>query len=129
MQTRQLTTAYSGVPSDGTHGIDEKLLWIPYRTTLPKSRIQVEVGPFYDREWQYGMDLMNLIIREGKSWPFDKEFVSVDDFRGYFLSHTAFVVRRIDILQNNKSDINNEGDVLTFVMVVSSLYHHIDRWV
>lgn len=39
---------------------------------------------------------MNLVIREGRSWPFEDEFTSVDDWRAYFLSHTAFVVRALD---------------------------------
>lgn len=36
---------------------------------------------------------MNLIIREGKTWPFEKEFETMEDYRGYFLSHAAFVVQ------------------------------------
>ena len=39
---------------------------------------------------------MNIIIREGRTWPFEEEFNSVDEYRGYFLSHTAFVVRELD---------------------------------
>ena len=49
---------------------------------------------------------MNLIIREGKSWPFDTEFTSIDNYRGYFLSHTAFVVRAIN---NNNNNVNNNN--------------------
>jgi len=47
-------------------------------------------------EWFAGLALMNLIIREGRSWPFEEDFENVDDWRGYFLSHTAFVVRALD---------------------------------
>jgi phosphoenolpyruvate-protein kinase (PTS system EI component) len=41
---------------------------------------------------------MNLIIREGKSWPFEKEFETLEEYRAYFLSTTttAFVVRALD---------------------------------
>jgi GNAT superfamily N-acetyltransferase len=69
------------------------LKWIPYRTTLPGGQTVVEVGPFRESEWEDGMHLMNLIIREGKSWPFDEEFQTLDSYRGYFLSHAALVVR------------------------------------
>lgn len=86
-----MTTAYEGEPGDGTTGLSE-LKWIPYRTTLPGGQT-VEVGPFLESEWNDGMQLMNLIIREGKSWPFDEEFETLDSYRGYFLSHAALVVR------------------------------------
>lgn len=39
---------------------------------------------------------MNLIIREGKTWPFEQEFDTLDAYRGYFLSNAAFVVRTIE---------------------------------
>lgn len=59
------------------------------------------------------MALMNLVIREGRSWPFEDDFLSIDDYRGYFLSHTAFVVRALDngmdALQRNSS---SKGEIL-----------------
>jgi RimJ/RimL family protein N-acetyltransferase len=111
---RNMTTAYSGTPSDGKAGIAEKLPWIPYQTSLPllspaigaaaqqapaqtQQRLRlVEVGPFQESEWGIGKDLMNLIILEGRSWPFEEEFETIDDYRSYFLSHTAFVVRALE---------------------------------
>ena len=108
--SRRMTTAYSGEPSDGTTGIS-LLPYIPYRTSLPGGRA-VEVGPFSELEWAPGMDLLNLIIREGKSWPFEEEFESVDTYRGYFLSHAAFVVRSVDDGIDSEGKISKSGDFL-----------------
>jgi hypothetical protein len=59
------------------------------------------------------MKLMNLIIREGRSWPFEDEFKSVDEWRGYFLSHTAFVVRALDNgMDAARKNSSSPGDVL-----------------
>jgi ribosomal protein S18 acetylase RimI-like enzyme len=88
-----MTIAYSGQPGDGVLGLST-LSYLPYYTTVNKAHPrQVEVGPFRQHEWQTGMDFLNLVIREGRSWPFDKEFPTVDAYRAYFLSHTALVVR------------------------------------
>ena len=92
---RPMTTAYGGEPGDGKAGLSS-IDWLPYRTKLPGCGRKVEVGPFDESEWQAGMELMNLIIREGKSWPFEEEFETIDDYRGYFLSHDAFVVRSVE---------------------------------
>ena len=94
---RAFTTAYQGIPSDGKHNHHLLAHLIPYKTTLKDGR-RVEVDYFREEEdeWFVGMKLMNLIIREGRSWPFEDEFKSVDEWRGYFLSHTAFVVRALD---------------------------------
>lgn len=101
-QQRTFTTAYAGTPGDGKHNHPLVSQIIPYQSTLQDGR-RVEVDFFRhspadieEDEWFAGMALMNLIIREGRSWPFDEEFTSVDDWRGYFLSHTAFVVRALD---------------------------------
>jgi len=59
---------------------------------------------------------MNLIIREGKSWPFDEEFDTIDAYRGYFLSHAAFVVRAKD----NSSDVPNSNDDLNTIIHYNS---------
>jgi hypothetical protein len=58
------------------------------------------------------MDLMNLIIREGKSWPFDIEFATLDEYRAYFLSHTAFVVRASEDGVDAEGQPSPAGDVL-----------------
>lgn len=109
--TCQMTTAYGGEPSDGTAGLSS-LTWLPYQTTLPGCGRKIEVGPFKESEWQDGMDLMNLIIREGKSWPFEEEFDTVDAYRGYFLSHAASVVRSIDHGLDGQGRMSKPGTVL-----------------
>lgn len=47
------------------------------------------------------------------SWPFEEDFASVDDYRAYFLSHTAFCVRALDngmdTLRRNSS---RKGEIL-----------------
>ena len=89
-----MTTAYDGEPGLGVDGLDE-IPYLPISTQL-KSGSKVEVSPFREEEWQIGMNLMNLIIREGRAWPFENEFDSMDAYRGYFLSHAAFVVRALE---------------------------------
>lgn len=110
LSTRQMTTAYRGEPGDGTAGV-ASLSFIPYNTSIRGDR-QVEVGPFLESEWERGMELMNLIIREGKSWPFEEEFLSVDAYRGYFLSHAAFVVRSLEAGLDNEGNASPAGDLL-----------------
>jgi GNAT superfamily N-acetyltransferase len=101
---RAFTTAYQGIPSDGKHNHHLLAHLIPYRSTLKDGR-RVEVdffrnshasGDSEEDEWYVGMALMNLVIRDGRSWPFEDEFTTVEGWRGYFLSHTAFVVRALD---------------------------------
>jgi hypothetical protein len=58
------------------------------------------------------MGLMNLIIREGKSWPFEIEFVTVDEYRAYFLSHSAFVVRALEDGLDAEGQPSPAGDIL-----------------
>lgn len=99
---RSMTSAYSGEPGDGTDGL-EKIGYLPIQTII-KSGL-VEVAPFQQEDWVVGMELMNLIIREGQAWPFEEEFQSMDEYRGYFLSHAAFVVRALQ----PGIDINGDG--------------------
>lgn len=105
---RFMTTAYQGEPGDGTLGLSKLSYSLPFVTTLNDGR-KVQVGPFQSHEWSTGMELMNLIIREGKSWPFDVEFATMEAFRGYFLSHTAFVVRDMDH-DSTSTGSDNEND-------------------
>ena len=118
-QNRKFTTAYQGTPSDGKHNHHLISNLIPYQSVLKDGR-RVEVDFFrhsptdiMEDEWFAGMALMNLVIREGRSWPFEEEFTSVEDWRGYFLSHTAFVVRALDngmdAAQRNSS---SKGEIL-----------------
>lgn len=87
------------------------LSFIPYRATIRNDR-KVEVGPFQESEWPRGMELMNIIIREGKSWPFEEEFSTLNAYRGYFLSHAAFVVRTLDEGVDNQGNPSPVGDIL-----------------
>lgn len=107
---RHMTTAYGGLPGDGMTGLD-KISYIPIQTVLKDGR-KVEVGPFRKDEWAEGMELMNLIIREGKSWPFIDEFETEYAFRGYFLSHAAFVVRAVEDGFDNQGVVSRAGDIM-----------------
>lgn len=114
LRQRRFTSAYSGTPSDGKLHSNLLCHLIPYRSTLKNGR-RVEVDFFRhspdeleNSEWYAGMKLMNNIIREGRAWPFEEEFNSVDEYRGYFLSHTAFVVRELD------DKVNTYGGNSTF---------------
>ncbi len=109
---RTFTTAYQGEPSDGK--LNSHLLshLIPYEYTLSDGR-RVEVDFFQEDEWFAGMALMNLIIREGRSWPFEDDFHSVEQYSGYFLSHTAFVVRALNNgMDASKRNSSSQGEIL-----------------
>lgn len=116
---RKFTTAYGGTPGDGKHNSHLLAHVIPYRSTLKDGR-RVEVDFFRhspndaeEDEWFAGMALMNLIIREGRSWPFDEDFENVESWSGYFLSHTAFVVRALDNgMDAAKRNSSSQGEVL-----------------
>jgi GNAT superfamily N-acetyltransferase len=116
---RNMTTAYQGIPGDGKHNSHLISDLIPFRATLNDGR-RVEVDYFRhdedieEDEYFAGYALMNLIIREGRSWPFDQEFATVDDWRGYFLSHTAFVVRAINngIDSSKNRNSSSAGEIL-----------------
>jgi hypothetical protein len=116
---RSFTTAYNGTPSDGKLYHQQLSHLIPYQSTLKDGR-RVEVDFFRhspteieEDEWYVGMALMNLVIREGRSWPFEDEFASVDDWRGYFLSNTAFVVRALDNgMDAARRNSSSPGEVL-----------------
>ena len=95
-----MTSAYSGMVGDGCDGLST-LSYIPFQTRLPSANtnnglVAVEVAPFRREDWDQGMELMNLIIREGRTWPFVDEFETMDAYRSYFLSHTALCVRALD---------------------------------
>eukprot|EP00970_Alexandrium_tamarense_P012914 scaffold3159_cov191-Alexandrium_tamarense.AAC.2 len=118
-QRRQMTTAYGGTPSDGKHNAHLLTHLIPYQSTLSDGR-RVEVDFFRhssteieEDEWFAGLALMNLIIREGRSWPFEEEFSSVEQYSGYFLSHTAFVVRALNNgMDASKRNSSSKGEIL-----------------
>jgi RimJ/RimL family protein N-acetyltransferase len=99
-------SAYSGIPSDGKGGTEK--LPLPLMATLPNRmdlssngststyRV-VQVDTFQtSEEIETGRRLMNHVIIEGKSWPFETIFETDESYRGYFLSDAAFVVRSVD---------------------------------
>ncbi|CAM9561456.1 unnamed protein product [Pylaiella littoralis] len=71
----------------------EGLQYLPVRTTLPDGT-PVEIDYFRESEHAAGHRLLNGVIEEGLSWPFE-ETLDMDAFRAYFLSHAAFVVRTV----------------------------------
>jgi hypothetical protein len=48
--------------------------------------------PCCGSEHESGWKLLNHELEEGRSWPFEQQ-LTLDEFRAYFLSHAAFVVR------------------------------------
>lgn len=105
------TTAYTGVPGDGRLGRDQLTFDLPLTATLPgigggEKRVQIDT--FHPSEWSEGMNLMNSVIREGTSWPFETEFATLTDYRAYFLSHAAFCVK--EITPNNSTNSSNSSD-------------------
>ena len=116
---RSFTTAYQGTPGDGKHNHRLLTHLIPHKTTLKDGR-HVEVDFFRhsptdteEDEYFAGMALMNLVIREGRSWPFEEEFTSLEDWSGYFLSHTAFVVRALDNgMDAARRNSSSQGEIL-----------------
>jgi hypothetical protein len=118
---KKFTTAYQGTPGDGKHNHHLLAHLIPYRSTLKDGR-RIEVDFFRhshatdeceDDEWYVGMSLMNNVIRDGRSWPFEEEFKTVEAWRGYFLSHTAFVVRALDNgMDAATSNPSSQGEIL-----------------
>ena len=61
---------------------------------LFESDCQLEIDFFCSQaERQEAMNLMNLEIEWGLSWPFEEVFPDFASFSKYFMSHSAFVVR------------------------------------
>lgn len=55
---------------------------------------EVELSVFSEQsDYEQGMELMNEVIVEGKTWPFDAVFESMESYKGYFHSHAAFAVK------------------------------------
>jgi RimJ/RimL family protein N-acetyltransferase len=99
-------SAYSGIPSDGKAGTEKLPLPLFARIPVPNNQIYsncdstyrlVQIDTFQtSEEIETGRRLMNHVILEGKSWPFETIFETDESYRGYFLSHAAFVVRSVD---------------------------------
>ena len=66
----------------------------------------------HHHEVSHGFRLMNEIINEGRTWPFDEEFADETAYRAYFLSHDAFVVRALDHGLDSDHAASAKGDVL-----------------
>ncbi|GAB5037950.1 acetyltransferase [Nannochloropsis oceanica] len=56
--------------------------------------MKVEVDFYRENEYHVGWALLNKELEEGRSWPFWGT-MSFEEFRAYFLSHNAFVVRAV----------------------------------
>jgi L-amino acid N-acyltransferase YncA len=95
--------AAQGIPSAGVLHTAKLQHLIPVHSTLRKRKqlnngkstndVPVVLENFHEHDWPAGLQLMNDVITEGKSWPFDTPFPDATSFRGYFLSHDAYVVR------------------------------------
>lgn len=107
---RPMTTAYSGNPGTGVAGLDQ-ISYLPIESRI-KNGSKVQISPFLEQDWPIGMELMNLIIREGKTWPFDQEFETMDSYRGYFLSHAAFVVRAMEPGVDSQGAEYESGEIM-----------------
>lgn len=105
-----MTSAYGGVPGTGTKGLED-LTYLPLQTTLKNGR-KVEIGPADEHDWPLLFTLLNEIIEEGRGWPFDAPFDTMDKFCGYFLSHAAFVVRGVELGIDSNNEFSPGGEIL-----------------
>ena len=77
---------------DGNNGLTVDWMMYLLKYVLPyklANRKQIDMSPFEEPTWKRGIGLMNMIIREEKSWPFVDEFDTIDSSR-FFLSVAAF---------------------------------------
>ena len=105
-----MTSAYGGKAGNGRLG-EKMLKMLPLSAELKSGR-QVEVDLVREEEWEECMQLLNAIIEQGRAWPFDKIYTRMEDFQGYFLSHTAFVVRSTSAGLDANKRFSNSGDVM-----------------
>jgi RimJ/RimL family protein N-acetyltransferase len=92
----KMTSAYGGEIGSGTKGTEVLKLPLCGATI---DGVPVEVDTFRESEWEMGLALMNKIIEDGLSWPFEEDwggYKNMDGYRAYFLSHSAFVIRVAD---------------------------------
>ena len=72
-------------------------------TAAPSSRtILLELSPFRKEELTQGLELMNMEIATGNSWPFLECYDSLDDYCSYFHSHNSYAVRFADQEKHGK---------------------------
>lgn len=89
-----MTSAYGSFGRvDGD--ISEKLPYIPLRNVSLKNGIKVDVDFLRPEDVQSAMLMLNTVIEEGQSWPFESP-LTAEEFSSYFLSHAAFSVRLAD---------------------------------
>jgi len=105
-----MTSAYGGTPGTGTQGLND-IECLPLLAALSTGR-KVEVAAITPSEWPEMMALMNEIIEEGLAWPFDVRYETLDAYRGYFLSHAAFVVRALEPGTDTDGKTSEKGDVI-----------------
>lgn len=80
-----------GPEADGSE-LRRQLDYIPVEKTV-KDGLRVTIDYIRDEsDVEATKRLMNDVIEEGMSWPFDKPLSDVQ-FRNYFLAHSAFVAR------------------------------------
>jgi GNAT superfamily N-acetyltransferase len=62
--------------------------------TTPTGTVATVLTTFTEQtDFEQGFELMNDVIIEGKTWPFDKVFETMESYKGYFHSHAAFAVK------------------------------------
>ena len=63
-------------------------------TEFVEENCDLEIQYFSTHEERLvAMEMMNLEIESGLSWPFEEEFPDFASFSRYFMSHSAFVAR------------------------------------
>lgn len=84
---------------DGRLGLVECCSYLPLHSTVVIDGKEPSIQLTFfdnDNEMIEGFRLMNDVIVEGKSWPFDEPFLTVESYRRYFHSHAAFAVTFCD---------------------------------
>ena len=85
--------------ADGTLRVAECCPYLPIRCAIERNgtSVTIQLACFKSGdEMQQGLTLMNDVIVEGKSWPFDTPFPSEEAYRNYFHSHASFAVTFCD---------------------------------
>ena len=98
-----MATCYGGnVSADGNFGdlnVSSCCSYLPLKTIVTCNGESVEIqltsfdGP---DEFEQGFKLMNDVIVEGKSWPFNGPYETIEEYRAYFHSHASFAVTFCD---------------------------------
>ena len=91
-----MTSAYSGRPAELQEKVHQRKLlpYIPLRAKV-RDDIGVEVDFMSEGDITSSARLLNEVIEEGRSWPFETP-LNRDQFCQYFMSGCALVVRHSD---------------------------------